>query len=62
MQFENQAGKAGRHAHMPHKATKWRIMKVLTGPAMRPSCETASKIYTILSKGFSFVKNQCNDE
>ena len=26
-----------RYAHMAHKATKWRIIKVTTGPAMHPS-------------------------
>jgi len=46
-------GKAMRHAL---KATKWHIMKVPTGPVMHPSCETASKIYTILSKGLLSVK------
>lgn len=44
------------HAHMAHKSTKWHILKVPTGPAMRPSCETACKIYTILWKRFSVVK------
>jgi len=46
-------GKAMCHAH---KATKWRIMKVLTRLSMHPSHRTASKIYKILWKGFSFVK------
>ena len=41
---------------MAHKATKWRIMKLPTKPGMLPSCKTASKICTILCKGFSFVR------
>ena len=28
--------KAVRHARMAHKATKWPIKKILTGPVMRP--------------------------
>ena len=28
--------KAVRHARMTHKATKWPIKKILTGPVMRP--------------------------
>ena len=28
--------KAVRHARMAHKATKWPIEKILTGPVMRP--------------------------
>ena len=28
--------KAVRHARMTHKATKWPIIKILTGPVMRP--------------------------
>ena len=45
-----------RHVHMAHKATKWRILGVLAGPAMHPSHETASEVYTILWKGLSFLK------
>ena len=44
-------GKDMRHLHMVHKAKEWLITKVPTGPAIRPSCETAGKIYTILWKG-----------
>jgi len=45
-----------RHEHMTHKAMKWCITKVPTRPAMFPCHKTASKICTILWKGFSFVK------
>ena len=41
--------------NMAHKARKSRVIKVLTGPAMRPTRETASKIYIILWKRFFFV-------
>ena len=36
--LQNTAGirKAVRHARMAHKATKWPIKKILTGPVMRP--------------------------
>ena len=35
MQFSG-IRKAVRHARMAHKATKWPIKKILTGPVMRP--------------------------
>ena len=36
MLYNSGIRKAVRHARMAHKATKWPIKKILTGPVMRP--------------------------
>ena len=47
-----------------HKATKWHIMKVPTGPVMCPSSQTAGEIQCehFYGKDFLLWNFQCNDE
>ena len=45
--------KAVRHARMAHKATKWPIIKILTGPVMRPDRTKLVKYKLFCEKDFN---------
>ena len=45
--------KAVCHARMAHKATKWPILKILTGPVMRPDRTKLVKYKLFCEKDFN---------
>ena len=51
--FKSGIRKAVRHAHMAHKATKWPIIKILTGPVMRPDRTKLVKYKLFCEKDFN---------
>ena len=55
--------KAVRHARMAHKATKWPIIKILTGPVMRPDRTKLVKYKLfceriLICKSFTLVRHK----